>query len=119
MFLLQIPLIIPFLLYMGVYKAFEQRIMNWITAALLVAIGPFFITNIIIPTVTYWRLLSLEEIFLPLAAPTLALQLIIALTLFRYLEKERDNSIMGWIVAAIFGFVLLYIFTPSAVDLVL
>lgn len=115
MLLLQIPLIIPFLLFMAVYKGFELRVLNWVVAAILVAIGPFFITNVIIPTVVYWRILPLEEIFLPLAIPTLVAQLSIALVLFRYLEKERDDSITGWVVAAIFGFVLLYVFAPFAI----
>ena len=102
---------------MGVLRAFDQKWFTWKVSAFLAAFGPFSITHLLLPAIEFWVDSSRGFLLLPHALYTLAAQFVIAFILFRYLENIRDSSITAWYVAAIFGFILLYLCAPFAVGL--
>ena len=119
MLLLQIPFIIPFLIFMAVLKAFDLRWFNWIVSAFLVVLGPFAVYNLLIPAVAFWVDPARGFIILPHTMYALVVQLIAALILFRFLERLRDTSIAGWYGIAFLGVLLLYMLIPAGIGLVL
>lgn len=112
------PVIIPFLVFMGVIKMHQLGWFHWVFCACVVVFLPFLLMNVLLESFNVGTFLNIPEIFTSEIITTIVIQFVAALGYFYYMSETKDGSITGWVISALLGFFGLFVVIPYFVGLI-